>query len=182
MKKIYSVLVLSLGLVGTAMAATAAKAAAPVSILYVQTAKTAILTANTLTLNDVSPHTLWFTDRPARKYGVMSTRTFIQRWNANTDNQSFKAVPPNAAVVDAMVQYQDVHEVTSDQELVVTLDQPTYNASSHTLIYQVKYLKSTDAVKLPQTMDHPHVFIDSWATGLQGGGSGGEPTSVSAYG
>lgn len=49
---------------------------------------------NKLTLTNVAPTTLFFTDRPERLAGNMKTAAFIPFWSEGND--SFKSDPPNA--------------------------------------------------------------------------------------
>lgn len=64
--------------------------------LFVQTAKGMAYAAheNRLTLRDVSPVTLFFSDRPDRVAGNMTTERFVPFWSEGTD--SFLSDPPNA--------------------------------------------------------------------------------------
>jgi hypothetical protein len=66
--------------------------------LFVQSSKgmTFDKSVNKLTLTDVSPMTLFFTDRPERTAGNMKTTAFIPFWSEGKD--SFKSDPPNADV------------------------------------------------------------------------------------
>lgn len=51
----------------------------------------------TLTLEEIDPATVWFTDRPVREAGHMPTTAFWQRWDEGPNN--FRQVPPNASLV-----------------------------------------------------------------------------------
>ena len=87
------------GAAGAAAALTVARAAAAqenADFLFVQTAKGMAFDAdqNRLTLRGVSPVTLFFSDRPERVAGNMSTQKFVPFWSEGTD--SFLADPPNA--------------------------------------------------------------------------------------
>jgi hypothetical protein len=89
---------------GTALlaAAIASEAAAKdtnqseADFLFVQTAKGMAYAAdeNRLTLRGVSPVTLFFSDRPDRIAGNMTTERFIPFWSEGED--SFLSDPPNA--------------------------------------------------------------------------------------
>ena len=71
---------------------------ATADFLFVQTAKAMAFDAdqNRLTLSDVGPVTLFFSDRPERIAGNMRTADFIPFWSEGTD--SFLSDPPNADV------------------------------------------------------------------------------------
>jgi hypothetical protein len=67
-----------------------------VDYLLVQTSKGLAFdrTTSTLSLIDVSPVTLFFSDRPERIAGNMKTSAFIPFWSHGKD--SFAKSPPNA--------------------------------------------------------------------------------------
>jgi hypothetical protein len=64
--------------------------------MFVQTAQGATSDGTTLTLEDVTPSTLYFSDRPQRVVGHMATTDFVELW-AEGEN-SFEADPPNAVL------------------------------------------------------------------------------------
>jgi hypothetical protein len=63
------------------------------SLLFVQNGTGGTLSDTTLTLTDVSSKTGWFTDRPYRGSGQMSTEAFIALWD---EGETFAEDPPNA--------------------------------------------------------------------------------------
>jgi hypothetical protein len=71
---------------GVAGAAAASDDASKADFLFVQTADSMAFAAdaNRLTLRDVGPSTLFFTDRPERIAGNMSTESFIPFWSEGT--------------------------------------------------------------------------------------------------
>jgi hypothetical protein len=64
--------------------------------LAVLNSKGAILQGNKLTLNDVSPNSIVFADRPVRAAGHVLTSEFIKQWDVG--NNSFAKDPPNATI------------------------------------------------------------------------------------
>jgi len=64
--------------------------------MFVQTAQGIERIDGTLTLQGVTPSTLYFSDRPERVVGHMTTADFVDLW-AIGDN-SFEADPPNAVL------------------------------------------------------------------------------------
>lgn len=120
----------SLLLVTITVTALRAQEATPeaegVSLLFVQTASSGSATANddgtfTLTLAGVGP-TVWFSDRPARLAGHMTTAAFVAAWGEGADD------PPNAAL-----------EVGSEAYVLELLD-VGYDDAANVLTYTVRPL------------------------------------------
>ena len=63
-------------------------------LLFVQNSKSVSFDKGTMTLNDVSPSTTFFSDRPERLAGHIPTTHFLHIWAEGSD--SFKNDPPNA--------------------------------------------------------------------------------------
>jgi hypothetical protein len=110
-----------------------------------------------LTLNGVAPQTVYFSDRPLRIAGHVTTDSFLKGLGFSDTN------PPNAAVaVDYAAQDEDT--------IIVELRHPVYNIAKATLQYDVKIL--TDARgglafyaekrddKLPKEFSSASLFID----------------------
>jgi len=81
--------------------------------MFVQTARGITSDGRTLTLNEVTPSTLYFSDRPKRIVGHMATSDFIDLWAAGEN--SFEADPPNAVL--AFLEPGD--DVTEDAVVVI---------------------------------------------------------------
>jgi hypothetical protein len=64
--------------------------------MFVQLAKSVKTTDSSMTLIGVSPSTLYFSDRPERVVGHMTTAQFVEEWNEGAD--SFASDPPNAVL------------------------------------------------------------------------------------
>ena len=64
--------------------------------MFVQTAGGITSDGGTVTLHDVTPATLYFSDRPQRIVGHMTTADFVDLWGEG-DN-SFATDPPNAVL------------------------------------------------------------------------------------
>jgi hypothetical protein len=64
--------------------------------MFVQTAQAMTSDGTTLTLEGVTPSTLYFSDRPQRVVGHMTTNDFVSLWGEG-DN-SFEEDPPNAVL------------------------------------------------------------------------------------
>jgi hypothetical protein len=69
-----------------------------VQYLFVQTAKGAVQEKGRLTLKEVAPTMIFFSDRPKRIAGHMTTEDFVIDWKEDTAKNSFQADPPNATV------------------------------------------------------------------------------------
>ncbi len=64
--------------------------------MFVQIARTVTSDQTTLTLQDVSPSTLYFSDRPERVVGHLTTEQFVAQWTEGPN--SFAEDPPNAVL------------------------------------------------------------------------------------
>jgi hypothetical protein len=114
--------------------------------LFVQTAKGMSFdrAGGKLTLESVSPVTLFFTDRPERIAGNMKTTSFLPFWSEGKD--SFLSDPPNADV--------SILEGEQLRQVVVVLRDPVLQGDS--LIYTVKVLQG----EMPAKAADVSVFID----------------------
>ena len=68
--------------------------ASEVEYMFAQTARSLAVDSGKITLKGVSPSTLWFSDRPHRLTGHITTGDFVDSWGEGED--SFAANPPNA--------------------------------------------------------------------------------------
>ena len=100
--------------------------------LFVQKAKGVSLGGGALTLTMVAGNTLYFSDRPERIVGHVSTSKFVDHWGKGSDN--FKADPPNATL--AILDGDDAREA------VVVLKDPQLKDGN--LTYQVEVLDGKD--------------------------------------
>lgn len=114
--------------------------------LFVQTARAMAFDAGAsrLTLREVSPVTLFFSDRPERVAGNMSTTAFIPFWSHGTD--SFLSDPPNADI--------SILEDGTLRQTVVVLRDPVLEGGD--LHYTVKLVDGT----MPVEGKDVSVFID----------------------
>ncbi|HTZ63995.1 MAG TPA: hypothetical protein VMB51_07820 [Solirubrobacteraceae bacterium] len=64
--------------------------------MFVQTAQGIESADGTLTLRGITPATLYFSDRPERVVGQMTTTDFVDLWDAGEN--SFETDPPNAVL------------------------------------------------------------------------------------
>ena len=110
-----------------------------------------------LTLKGVAPQTVYFSDRPARLAGHVTTDAFLKGLGFLEKN------PPNAAI--------EVEQAKEDEDtIVVELRHPVYDGAKATLQYDVTILPDArgglayyDAKrdnKLPRTFGNVSLFID----------------------
>lgn len=83
--------------------------------MFVQTAHAASSDGSTLTLDGVTPSTLYFSDRPQRVVGHMTTADFVDLW-AEGEN-SFAEDPPNAVLA-----FLDAGDEVPEDAVVVIRD------------------------------------------------------------
>ena len=127
------------------------------SFLFMQTAHSGTLSATkadgtrTLTLKNVSPVTVYFSERPDRETGHEATSDFIAEWDSGED--SFALNPPNAAL--------DIIGADSQSITIVELMQAKYDASTQTLEYEIIILDDETEGTIPQSFDEVVLFIDS---------------------
>ncbi|MCG8684017.1 MAG: hypothetical protein MI892_04025, partial [Desulfobacterales bacterium] len=127
------------------------------TFLYVQTAHSGTLSAEqadgrrVLTLNDVSPSTVYFSDRPDRITGHEPTEDFIANWNQGED--SFESSPPNAAL--------DLISENSQSLFIVEIMGASYDPQTHTLQYEIIILDNESGGEIPASFGEAALFIDS---------------------
>ena len=120
---------------------------APIQLLFVQTANSGSFDGDTITLDDIAAHTLYFSDRPHRIVGHFTTLSFTDNWDEGDD--SFAVDPPNAAIV--------LLDNESENITVVELTNPVYDSEMNTLQYVIKVL---DDSTLPEGFGHVVLYID----------------------
>lgn len=115
-------------------------------MLFVQNAQDVVMKRGRLTLIDVSPTTIFFSDRPKRIAGHMTTEDFVQEWQEGVSKESFHADPPNATL--SVFAEDDVVDV------VVTLRNPLL--AGNVLVYDIDVLEEEE----PIPSGHASLFID----------------------
>ncbi|MDP2289340.1 MAG: hypothetical protein Q8M73_12340 [Actinomycetota bacterium] len=96
----------------------------------------------TLVMEGVDPHAIWFTDRPARKSGAITTGRLAAEWE---DGDSFNEDPPNAALV--LHQPVKVGDGATDT-LVVEILGAAYDPKEATFRADLKVLTKERAASL----------------------------------
>jgi hypothetical protein len=134
-------------------------------LLFVQSAEKMTFNDGTLTLHNVSPSVIFFSDRPQRIAGHITIDGFLQAWGEGED--SFAEDPPNA----------NLSTLTHDSINNVVIELINPRMSGNTLQYDVVILEG----ELPTTGGMSSLFID----GLFAGGalrSGVRGTALGAIG
>ncbi|WP_110240264.1 phage tail protein [Nocardioides gilvus] len=124
-----------------------------------------------LTLDHAARQTTWFSDRPARDGGTISTQAFVLGWA----DLGFTDVPPNAVLTVA----------GQDEPLIVELGEPTYDHDERTLRVAVTVVGPKDRKVAAGPFGASSLFIDN-ATLDAGCGYIGEidffPTNITPAG
>jgi hypothetical protein len=120
--------------------------------LFVQTAASMTSGGGRITLEGLSPSTLYFADRPKREVGHMPSRQFVDVWGEG-DN-SFAANPPNAVLSFA----EPGDRLPEDAVLVI--QDPQLNGD--VLSYRIELLDGS----VPSTTGPCALFIDPFGRPL----------------
>ena len=140
-------------------AQAAAQPKAP-EFLFVQTAKNVAYKDGVLTLQEVSPVTVFFSDRPKRIVGHVRNDLFLKKWTEGSN--SFKSDPPNA-----VLSFFD--KKAPPNGAVVVLSNPRLDGEN--LAYDVRTLKGA----LPATGLDGTLFIDGSSGYCDPGYDTGDP-------
>jgi len=114
--------------------------------MFVQTAHGAVTGDGKLTLTGLTPSTVYFSDRPQRVVGHLSTDDFVSIWDRGEN--SFAEDPPNAVL--AFLGAGD----EAPEDVVVVIRDPKVGSGSIT--YAVETLQGT----LPSSTGPCTLFID----------------------
>jgi hypothetical protein len=120
--------------------------------MFVQTAQGAASDGTTLTLKGVTPSTLYFSDRPQRVVGHMTTADFVELWDEGEN--SFEEDPPNA-VLAFLEPGEDAPE-----DAVIVIQQPRLEDGE--LSYSIQTLEGA----VPATTGPVTLFIDPFGRPL----------------
>jgi hypothetical protein len=152
--------------------AQSAAADEKVQLMFVQSAESFKSDGKTLRLVNVSPQTIWFTDRPVRQAGHVTMPNYMKEWTAAAGKDNFSKDPPNATL--------SVYEAgQSDNTLtVVEIFDPVLQGKD--LVYRYKLIEG----KVPASGGAAALFID-WigpgggvGPGFHGVGVGGRGVGV----
>ena len=141
-----------IGVSGVGVAEVQASKANPVSYLFIQNAKNGILQVDPqdpkqyhLVLEGVQSYVMYFSDRPKRFSGLISTERFVSLWHARQKN-NFSKDAPNVAVSG-----MKLHRIFRNKEMsvVFSLENPVYDDKNHTVTYDADLVGDPESV-LPQ--------------------------------
>ena len=121
--------------------------------MFVQTAQGIDSDGQTLTLRGITPSTLYFSDRPKRVVGHMTTGDFVDLW-AIGDN-SFETDPPNAVLAFLKP------DADAPDDAVVVLKEPNLDDAGD-LSYSIEVLEGT----VPTHAGPVTLFIDPFGRPL----------------
>jgi hypothetical protein len=156
----------------TAWLSPARAADEKIQLMFVQSAENLKADDKTLRLVNVSPQTIWFTDRPVRKAGHVTMANYMKEWTAAAGKDNFSKDPPNATL--------SVYEAgDADNTLtVVEIFDPVVQGKD--LVYRYKLIEG----KVPTSGGAVALFID-WigpgggvGAGFHGVGAGGRGVGV----
>lgn len=105
--------------------------------LFVQNAHSVSLADGVLTLEGISPTTVFFADRPDRQAAHGLTSEFVSFWTTGGGKDSFKKDPPNATL--SIVSAKDADDI------ILILANPRLDGD--TLRYDVTIIEGADSVE-----------------------------------
>lgn len=120
--------------------------------MFVQVASAVECSDNSITLKGMSPSTLFFSDRPERVVGHLSTRQFVDVWSIGEN--SFAEDPPNAVL--SWVPTGD----DKPEDAVIVIKDPVISGDSIT--YGMDVLEG----KVPSASGPATLFIDPFGRPL----------------
>jgi len=120
--------------------------------MFVQTAQGVTSDNGTITLQVVTPSTLYFSDRPQRVVGHLSTSDFVDLWGEGEN--SFETDPPNAVL--AFLEPGD----TTPEDAVIVIKEPLLEHGD--LTYSIEVLEGT----VPARAGPVTLFIDPFGRPL----------------
>jgi len=143
-----------------------------VQLMFVQSAESLKADDKTLRLVNVSPQTIWFTDRPVRKAGHVTMANYMKEWTAAAGKDNFGKDPPNATL--------SVYEAGQSDNTLTVVEIFDPKVQGKDLVYRYKLIEG----KVPASGGATSLFID-WigpgggvGAGFHGVGAGGRGVGV----
>jgi hypothetical protein len=119
-----------------------------VQLMFVQSAEGLKADDKTLRLVNVSPQTIWFTDRPVRKAGHVAMADYMKEWTAAAGKDNFSKDPPNATL--------SVYEAGQAENTLTVVEIFDPNVQGKDLVYRYKLIEG----KVPASGGATSLFID----------------------
>jgi hypothetical protein len=156
----------------TALLSPARAADEKIQLMFVQSAEGLKADDKTLRLVNVSPQTIWFTDRPVRKAGHVTMANYLKEWTAAAGKDNFSKDPPNATL--------SVYEAGDAENTLTVVEILDPQVQGKDLVYRYKLIEG----KVPASGGATSLFID-WigpgggvGAGFHGAGAGGRGVGV----
>lgn len=147
----------------TVPAAQPAASVANLSMNFIQTADTASIQPVKnkpgyyyLIMRNTGPYITYFTNRPNQYRGLIPAQDFIKAWDQGTNN--FAGNHPNGAVIAGKINDQ---QNTGNIPMLVTLQNPVYNADHDVMAYVVTPLYTQTLFLKPFTLDQVTLIFGS---------------------
>lgn len=134
------------------------------NVLFVMVAKEGDIRATSqegsykLTLKNLNPSTIYFTNRPTRISGHLATKKLIQQWKIGT----FKQTPPNAILVVVPFNEETDELAKIENTYPVVLTNPNYSPfQKNKITFNIESLPGA-VNKLPAVLhsDYVAIFLD----------------------
>lgn len=114
----------------------------------------------TLVVDGVDSHSIWFTDRPYRESGVISTERLVQEW---APGATFDRDAPNAALV--LHEAAEVGPGETADTLVVEMLDAAYDAATHRFTTDLRVLSDEQLGSIDGNLDaHADKHDKHWPT------------------
>ena len=126
----------------------AAAADAKVQLMFVQSAEGLKADDKTLRLVNVSPQTIWFSDRPVRQAGHVTTQAYMKEWTAAAGPNNFSKDPPNATL--------SVYQTGQGENTLTVVEISEPKVEGKDLVYRYKLIEG----QMPKTGGAASLFID----------------------
>ena len=126
----------------------ATAADAKVQLMFVQSAHSMKADDKTLRLVNVSPQTIYFTDRPVRQAGHVTMSAYMKEWTAAAGPDNFSKDPPNATL--------SVYQPGQAENSLTVVEISNPKLEGKDLVYQYKLLEG----QMPKSGAAASLFID----------------------
>lgn len=142
-----------------------------INLEFIQTARQGIVTPIVgkpthykIKLQGLDNYVIYYSTRPKRITGIVSSANFYKVWNEGKNN--FNKTPPNAVLES------EVMRSNSGKQLfyVFVLSHPQYHASANTVTYDAKLLSKQHLIQRnrPHKIGFTTLFIDDFSTSWHG--------------